>query len=172
MPNGLLADVLARLAAGDVSDWRGLPPGLAWRKAAMPDEVPEAAMLGDDCEPADLLRIAEPSAGATGRVWLRDDVVVLVDVPVATERVPSEMLDLLGEPDRRLDLHYGLLPMPGGEWVYASRGLTLVVASDGTRVVHALGFAPCSANEYERRLRVGFATARRPLASRGKENES
>jgi hypothetical protein len=153
--------VLARLATLDVRSWRGLPDELAWRDAD--SDTPAASMLGDAFEPADVVALDTPPSASGARGWLRDGHVVLVDVALDSERSPDVLTDVLGEPARRLDVTYGLLHVPSGEWVYPGRGLAFVV--DHARVRHAMGFRPCGEDEYEQRLRLRLATVRRPLHS-------
>ena len=161
-----IAGVAARLATLDVRTWHGLPAELALRGAD--GDAAGAFMLGSAFEPADVVSLDTPPSATGARAWLRNGVVVLVDVALDSERSATPVPDFLGEPLRRLDVTYGLLHLPSGEWVYPTRGLALVVAYDHVR--HAMGFAACSEDEYERRLRVQFATTRRPLeAGRAKE---
>jgi hypothetical protein len=164
-PGGALADVLTRLCALDVAAWRGLPHGLTWH-GGPDDDVPAAAALGDAFEPADMVHVSVPSSEVTARLWLREDVVVLVDV--APDDEAAELPEQLGEPDRRLDTRYGLRALPHGEWVYAARGLALVV--DDERVRHVIGFAPCAVDTYVSRLRVRLGAERHPLAAGGTED--
>jgi hypothetical protein len=154
-----VADIAARLARLEVRAWRGLPADLAWHAA---DEA-AAAMLGDALEPAEVVSLDTPPSASAARAWLRSGYVVLIDVALESEATVSLVTVVFGEPERRLDVTYGLRPLPSGEWVYAARGLALVV--DGEHVRHAMGFVACEEPEYQERLRVRFATTRRPLDS-------
>lgn len=158
--DGSLAAAVAALARVDLAGWRGLPAGLSCAPVA-DDEAPAEALLGDDAQPADMVYLPDPSPGAAARAWLRDDVVVLIDVARTHDAAPVSVPDALGEPDARLDIAYGLVTVPGGEWLYASRGLSLVVQSGLVR--HVMGFAPCGVAAYVRALRIGFGTRRLPL---------
>lgn len=161
-----IAGIAARLARLDVREWHGLPEELALRGAD--GDAAGVSMLGSAFEPADVVSLDTPPSATGARAWLRNGFVVLVDVALESERLVSPVPDFLGEPVRRLDVTYGLLHLPSGEWVYPTRGLALVVAYDHVR--HAMGFGACSEDEYERRLRVPFVTTRRPLeAGRAKE---
>jgi hypothetical protein len=144
-----------------------LPPRIAWQ-ASTQDDVPAAATLGDEFEPADVVSRTVASASATARLWIRDDAIVLVDVPLdgGSSRLAHEDL---GAPEQRRDVTYGLVFLSLGEWIYAARGLALV--ADEVRVRHVMGFVPCGVDEYERRLRIRFETTRRPLASRHVEED-
>jgi len=59
----------------------------------------------------------------------------------------------LGEPDAALDWALGHLPLPGGELVYAGRGLALRLNPENGVLLAALAFAPTTADEYEAGLR-------------------
>lgn len=163
------ADVMAKLARADVAGWRGLPDGLDWRAHIDAGDAPAGAALGDASEPADMIHVADATTGRSARAWLRDDSVILIDVPMAPDVAGPAVPNALGMPDRRLDVIYGLLPIPQGEWVYAARGLALVVHVG--RIRHAIGFAPSNPDDYARRLRVPLAVTRRPLASRHQEDD-
>ena len=163
-----LAGAVTQLAALDVATWQGLPARLDWH-ASTPDDVPAAATLGAAFEPADVVSLGTPSSAAGARAWLRDGRVVLIDVALDTGSAALPPPDSLGEPERRLDVTYGLRHLPSGERVYAARGLALVV--DDERVRHVIGFVPCGVDEYEHRLRIRFETTRRPLAARLSEED-
>ena len=156
-----IGDIAVRLATLDVRTRQGVPPDLAWHGAD--EEAADASMLGDAFEPADVVSLDTPPSATGARAWLREGRVVLVDVALSGDDAASALSGHLGEPDRRLDVAYGLLHLVSGEWVYPTRGLAFVVAHD--RVRHAMGFVPCGEEEYEDRLRVRFATSRRPLDS-------
>lgn len=154
-----IGDIAMRLATLDVRSWRGLPADLHWDGSG--GEAAGAAMLGDALVPAGLVSLDTPPSAAGARAWLRDDRVVLVDVALDVSAAAPPLPDAIGAPERRLDVTYGLVHLPSGEWVYAARGLAVVVDHD--RVRHVMGFVPCDADEYEGRLRVSLATTRRPL---------
>jgi hypothetical protein len=59
----------------------------------------------------------------------------------------------LGEPDARLDYDYGTLVIPGGEWVYAARGITVSLSSDAGIVYHVAVYVPTTVDDYKARLR-------------------
>jgi hypothetical protein len=151
-----------------VTDWHGLPAGLTWR-AHVDADVPTAGMLGDDHEAADMVHLPDDADGVSARAWLRDDAVIRLDVPMPSDVAGPGVPEGLGAPERRLDIRYGLRPLPQGEWIFGARGLALVV-EDG-RVRHAVGFVPCSGDEYVRRLRLSFAVERRPLGRRWQEGD-
>jgi hypothetical protein len=161
-----IGDVVAQLAKLDLRAWHGLPAGLALRAAD--GDVAGVSMLGSAFEPADVVSLDTPPGAIGARAWLRGGAVVVVDVALDSERPDALVPDFLPAPARRLDVAYGLVHLPSGEWVYPTRGLALVVAHG--RVRHAMGFTACSETEYEARLRVQFAMTRRPLeAGRAKE---
>jgi hypothetical protein len=156
-----IGDVLAQLATLDLRAWRGVPADLSLRAAD--GDAAGASMLGRAFESADVVSLDTPPSATGARAWLRDGHVVLVDVALEVGGAAAPSPDAVGEPERRLDVTYGLLNLPSGEWVYPARGLALVVEHD--RVRHAMGFVPCDQDEYETRLRPQLATTRRPLDS-------
>ncbi|HJW10891.1 MAG TPA: hypothetical protein VJ598_03835, partial [Albitalea sp.] len=63
-----------------------------------------------------------------------------------------DVLTTLGAPAARLDVNWGVAPLPAGEWVYPARGLAVVVSPQG-KALRLIGFVPTSLDAYERDLR-------------------
>jgi len=153
---------LCELAAGQAAGWRGLAP-------FDPAHVP--ACLGARAEASTLTlhdrdwrfqRYASPAA----ETWLYDDgnAVALIAV-FPSSPLPSGPLEAaLGPAPWKREVTFAerlerpaLPPLTHyeGEWVYADRGLAILVAAraDGSRWVHRLrGFAPTEAGAYFRRF--------------------
>jgi hypothetical protein len=147
-------DALVRIAALDLAGWEGLPPcSLAdveavWRAGGGPQEL----RLGAESATAQAFDLGT----RWGRVWSRDGAVVLIDV----EDALGADVAALGEPEARLTAHSGFAAYPGGELVFAQRGLAVGVSPSGP-VLYVAFFAPTTLDEYGRALLVD--RAQRPV---------
>jgi hypothetical protein len=93
---------------------------------------------------------AESQAFSGGiRVWHDGERVLVLE---GRDPVGAAAPDL-GEPDVALDWALGRLSLPGGELVYAGRGLALRLNPENGVLLAALAFAPTTADGYEERLR-------------------
>jgi hypothetical protein len=151
-----VTESLRAFAAADVAAWRGLPAGLA--PADVGGALELSSVTGRDLlgeERRQVAWVAASSALYRGglRVWHEAGVVVLLEGrdPFAAGQ-PVAAPDL-GEPEAVLDTVLGRLRLPGGELVYASRGLALRVNPENGVLLGVLGFAPTSSDEYRKRLR-------------------
>jgi hypothetical protein len=125
---------LGRFAAGDLSGWAGLPPGLTREAVAteLGEAVPPRDIGGHFAgEPRVRRRYAPTPAAPSGiDVWFGSGGAV------AVEYVPAHPPPL-GEPEAVIDS--GL----SRRLVYAARGLAVDVAPDGA-AERILGFASCT----------------------------
>lgn len=152
-----MTESLQAFAAADVAAWHGLAAGLA--PADVGEVLELSAVTGRDLlgeERREVTWVAASSDVYRGglRVWHEAGVVVLLEGrdPFDAAGEPLAAADL-GEPEAVLDTVLGRLRLPGGELVYASRGLALRVNPENGVLLGALGFAPTSSDEYRRRLR-------------------
>ena len=152
---------LCRLADGEIEHWRGL--------ALDHDQLPEC--LGPVVRKgtrrfAPAILASETHRPSSGRAevdvywWINGGRVDLVDVGFTTPLAAVPLLRELGEPETTF--HYSdevrrawNLPSPAGgsleEAIYASRGLSLVLARDASDHVDVLrlrGFRPMPAKRY------------------------
>jgi hypothetical protein len=131
---------LARLAAGDLDGWTGLPRGLTRSavEASLGAAVPDRDLGGHFAGEPRVRRRYAPTDAAPGGI----DVWFGSAGAVAVEYAPARVsVDTLGEPEASLER--GL----SRRLVYASRGLAVDVAPDGG-TERVLGFTPCSASEF------------------------
>jgi hypothetical protein len=75
----------------------------------------------------------------------------------------SPLVDELGDAPERLDYAHGTLPVDGGEWVYADRGITLFVNTTAEELLHVALYAPTGVADYRARLRPHLGKTLRPL---------
>lgn len=147
---------LTSFARKELANARGLPPRCS------PDEV--AAVLSPRGSPTEgtlgdrtlVLRHYHASAYKEPvRGWFDGDRLVLIDVEYPE---PSEgwqaFVTALGEPTAKLDFAWHIHTLPGAEWVYAERGIAVVVKPDPGLILRLALFSPTSADRYERELRL------------------
>jgi hypothetical protein len=160
-----VSDAIAGLRDGDLAAWSGLPAGTAPEDLEpavdAPDDAP--AMAGIGLRKA-LVRYGElRGTGVEAEVWVAPDtaevlLVAIGDPPFA--RDPAGVLAQLGEPALRLDNALGTVSLPGSEWVYPDRGLTVFADEEDERVWRLALFTPSSPEEYEERYRVRLGQRR------------
>lgn len=100
-------------------------------------------------------RVAEaPGFSESLRLYFRHDTLRMVRTGLwSTDRVQTDrMLRNLGDPDDRLDLVFGVQSIAGGEWVYASRGLSVAVVPDTGVIVDVAAYQPSSVDTFQRWL--------------------
>jgi hypothetical protein len=158
MQGTTLTDIVRRLAALELAGWQGLPAEL---RLPPGHEPPASLSLGEAHEGAEMAHLDDPQPGAAARAWLRDGRVVMVDVALRPARDLADA-GITEAPDERLDVTYGLEPIPAGEWVYARRGLALIVRPHDGVVLHIIAYVPTPAAAYARGLRPSFEAQRRP----------
>ena len=150
--------VVRLLATADLADWRGLPPGLPLAEIGtvlrLEDGPTGRGLLGEDRRPAEWASAESDVYEGGLRVWHDDGLVVLLEGrdPVDPSGEPLRALEL-GDPEEVLDSVLGRLFLPGGERVFASRGLALRVNPENGLLLGVLGFAPTTVEEYRARLR-------------------
>ena len=69
-----------------------------------------------------------------------------------------------GSPAAQLDWYYGTLPIPGGEWVYPDRGITLFFSMETGKVLHLAVYHPTTLADYRSSLRPNLRKTMRPIA--------
>jgi hypothetical protein len=149
---------LRSFALADAAGWPGLPAGLALEdlEAVLPlaEDVRGEGVLGEERRAASWVG-AESSVYEGGvRVWHEGRRVLVLEGrdPVGADGEPLAAPDL-GEPDALFDTVLGRLVLPGGERLYAARGLALRVNPENGLLLGVLAFAPTTAEDYRARLR-------------------
>jgi len=98
-------------------------------------------------------------------VWLRDGVVVRISVALpALPDVPG-LLHALGPPDAKLDAWRATVPVrsPESEWVWAARGLALVLSTDRSNVMQLIVYPPTTLETYRARIRFDEGPREQPM---------
>jgi hypothetical protein len=148
-------EVREAIGARRFADWRGLPPGCTAEELfGVPlDSSWGALPLGDGREQA-RSRLLELPGYYRPLAYARDGVVVAFDaMNPQLDGDPSALAESLGPPDATLDWIFGTVSMPGGEKVYAARGITLSLNPETQGVVYVTVYAPTTVESYLKRLR-------------------
>ncbi len=152
--------VLARLAAGDLRGWNGLPDGLTREDAdaALGPAEPRRDLGGPFAGELRVLRHHAPTDAAPAgvNVWFGSDGAVGVEI--APMLLPAGAEQQLGAPEATGDAREG-----GRQLVYARRGLALELSGGGI-VERVVGFASC---ETEAFLQGPLAQGRHSSPRRG-----
>ena len=155
----------------DLEGWNGLPHGCAEQEISrwLPLREGEGIvhlgveMIGYRFRVAETVGFGEPV-----RLYFQDGTLSLVRTGLwSVDRADCDrLLQVLGEPDARLDLMFGIRLIEAGEWVYATRGLTLGVIPDTGLLATVSVFPPCGVAAYRRRFWDSEPVGERP-APRG-----
>jgi hypothetical protein len=74
----------------------------------------------------------------------------------------SDLIKSLGLPEATLDWAFGTLPCPESEYVYPTKGITLFLSTDQTRVFHIAVYAATTLENYLKNLRPRLGKNRLP----------
>jgi hypothetical protein len=85
------------------------------------------------------------------KIWFRADTVVKLEGEYP--EIEPAAADPIGAPELQLDYPLDIAAAPGGERVWASRGLAMKLSMSGTVVVALTVFAPTTPAGYRRSIR-------------------
>jgi len=74
----------------------------------------------------------------------------------------SDLVESLGVPEAKLDWDFGTLPCPESEYIYPSKGITLFLSTDKTRVFHIALYASTTLDNYLENIRPQLGKTRLP----------
>jgi hypothetical protein len=154
------------------ADMRGLPAGCRLDDVATELGVrarSDTGVLGE--QPRQVSFQMAVASGYTDpiRVWCDQAVLLMLDAeyPEPSGGWPA-LRAALGPPEAKLDYHWDVVNVAGGEWVYPSRGLSVFLAPALDTVVRIAAFTPTSLAVYRRMVRpVSRGEEHRIPASRG-----
>ena len=138
--------------------WRGLRPCTLGDVGASGD--PGMSSLG---QRRAFFRAAD-APGGPAQAWTEpdsDDVLMVTIEHPDWAGTPADALEKLGAPELRLDTARGSVQLPGGEWAYPSRGLTIYADEEDEKIFRIALYAPTGADAYEVALRPPFGPIRR-----------
>ncbi len=102
--------------------------------------------------------------GSPAQAWTEPDsdqvLMITIDHP-AFAGTPAAALETMGAPELRLDSARGTVPLPGAEWAYPSRGITLYADEEDEQIFRVALYAPTGPEAYEVALRPPFGVTRR-----------
>jgi hypothetical protein len=148
---------LAPLVGRELASLRGLPAGCTPDDVAAvlgPSGSPSRGRLGDPARDIELRFYRVDGWKQEVRGWYEHGQLILVDVDRPD---PSggwqAFVHSLGEPDGRLDYAWRIHSLRDAEWIYASRGLAVVVKPDPGLILRLTLFAPTTVDTYAHNLR-------------------
>jgi len=160
-------DAVNQFLAKDFSTWRGLPAHCTLAALARlelgSDET--ATVLGEGKAPAAYRRARTTAYTELLTLWLRDSAVVRISAELpALPDVPA-LLHALGPPDAKLDAWRATVPVrsPESEWVWAARGLALVLSTDHSKVMQLIVYSPTTVDTYRGQIRFDEAPREQPM---------
>jgi hypothetical protein len=158
MSNDSCDIALDKLLAKDLASWTGLPAGctLAMLGGKLELGTDEArGLLGTDGAAATYRRAKAAAYDEVMKIWLRGEAIVQIGVPLPELADPRALVRTLGEPEAKLDTHFQASPAvhKQGEWVYAKRGLALVLSFDRSTVMQLIVFPTTTLDDYVKRIR-------------------
>jgi hypothetical protein len=159
---GECARAFAEFARQQFADWRGLPAGcgLAELTAHAPllNEGVGRDVVGERRRWSEFRLVTFARFSQPVRAWLADQRLWMLDADYpALPESPPRWLSALGEPEARLDCHWDLLRLRGGEWAYPSRGLSVIVNAATGRWLRLSVFAPLTLSSYLQDVRRSTA---------------
>jgi hypothetical protein len=164
MPTTACADALRTFTEQRFAAWRGLPPctlaGIR-KQWELLDDAPREGRIGQ--RSASWVAAHVPSYEESVTVWLDGDQVLLIVVEYPEFEGWPRLLHQVGAPAAKLDSYLGTLLIPGSEWVYPERGLTLYVNPENEALLRLAVFAPTTLSRYEAELRLSFKLRRFPM---------
>lgn len=148
---------LAPLVRRELASLRGLPAGCTPEDVATalgPSGEPSRGRLGDPARDVQLRFYRVAGWKQEIRGWYEHDRLLLVDLdrPDPAEGWQA-FVQSLGEPDGRLDYAWRIHTLRDAEWIYASRGLAVVVKPDPGLILRLALFAPTTVERYAHDLR-------------------
>lgn len=149
-------DAIAKLMAKDLAAWTGFPPGCTIEMLAAELGTDEdVVVLGEDGIEATLRRAKAAAYDEVMRVYLRGGTIAAISIALPALPDPPALLAKLGAPEAKLDAWMRTTPTISreAEWVYASRGLALVLSSNRQNVMELVVFARTTVDEYRQQLR-------------------
>jgi hypothetical protein len=145
------------LARRELASLRGFPAGCTpddVAEALGPSGSPSRGRLGDPARDVELRSYHPGGWPQEVRGWYERGQLILVDVD--RPELPEgwqPFVRSLGEPDGRLDYAWRIHALRDAEWVYASRGLAVVVKPDPGLILRLALFTPTTLDRYAHELR-------------------
>lgn len=155
----LVLAALRDFAVCDLTDWHGVPGDLGVAHAGtvfpLDNGVTGEGFLGEERYPASWVSADSTTYEGGLRVWHEDGRVLVIEGrdPVDDAGLPLHVPDDLGEPEAALDAVLGRVQLPGGERIYATRGLAVRVNPENDLLLGVLGFAIATTDVYRARRR-------------------
>lgn len=140
-------------------EWHGLAPDCKLSELARLWPVADAGAmlgpLGSEHRATSYDYYEVPGYAQPVRVWhVRGNIIEMdVEDPLPGQSAAT-LLNQLGAPDVKTDVHYGYAHFHEGEWFYGRRGLSLLYVAQEDRFQALAVFPPTTLAHYSQRLRI------------------
>jgi hypothetical protein len=155
--------VLDKFKSRDFSGWQGLPVGCSIQ--AVLDYLGSnqsksiSGRLGQQATPYYTIHMEGYENPI--RLWFRDEVLVLVEAEYPSIRNDLAALqEELGPPAARYGFNWQDLTLEDAQWVYAEKGITLVINPDNKILLYLTVYAPTSLDQYDQNYFLDRRTIR------------
>lgn len=147
-------------------DWTGFPANCDWTPLVgdLPvnwQPVPERS-LGSNFQKGKMLMVNLEG-------YMRASISFVEGTPTLFEAMGpklqtpvSELIESFGIPKAKLDWNFGTLPCSESEYVYPTKGITLFLSTDKTRVFHIGLYASTTLDNYLENIRPQLGKKRLP----------
>jgi hypothetical protein len=157
MKDDTCQEAIAKLMAKDLAAWNGLPASCTIETLAPAElgEDEDTVTLGDDGVEAIARRAKATAYSEVMKVYLRDGAIARISIELPELPDPPALLAKLGAPEAKLDAWAKTTPTikREAEWVYASRGLALVLSGNQQNVMELVVFPRTTVDHYRQALR-------------------
>lgn len=143
------------IESNSFASWKGLPPECSTQAlfGISFDENWGMQKLGSTFQPA-RAHLLEIAGYYRPMVYVRDGRPVMFDgMPHPVDGSWSAIATALGAAEAVYDWEFSTVPIPKGEHIYASRGITFWVNPNRDLIVYVAVYAATTVDEYEKRLR-------------------
>jgi hypothetical protein len=88
------------------------------------------------------------------RVWCREKELVLIEANAPQLKQPvGVLLDVLGEPLKKLSYYWDVMEVPEGEWIYPQKGIVLFFDYSRENILRISLFHSCNLKYYIQNIR-------------------
>ncbi len=153
-PCQLLIDLLTR---GDLEAWQGWPTGCDWASLEAVANFAKPGghtIAGEKRHVTQVRRTTLSNLSSPLVVWHREGVVVRAYLQYPKIDDAAQFIKKLGEPRIKLDSYFATVPTlkAKSEWVYPSRGISLFMSTDQSKVVAVAVYPETTVERYKNEL--------------------
>jgi len=146
--------------------WTGLPTNCDWTPLVgdLPsnwEDTPQRS-LGSNFRSGKIL-MANLEGYMRASCIFAEGTLVLFEAKGPELQTPlSDLIENFGVPKAQLDWNFGTLPCSKSEYVYPTKGITLFLSTDKTRIFHIALYTSTTLNDYLENIRPQLGKSRLP----------